>query len=171
MSYGTLDAFHPREVTKDNLSPLNTVTNSGASLYQPVGGGEFPFSGFSVIFWSDGVFAPVPQNVLGRLYFNSFREKIAPVFNKSVGNLLNIRNHLLLQLDLECGNISEEYFDKEETKYLTDIEEIPLEALKKQVRILFDFTNLALDSEDISEILNCPVDDAEKALKSYLNEV
>ena len=84
---------------------------------------------------------------------------------------MSIRNHLLLQLDLEYGNISEEYFDKEEPKYLTEVEDIPFEKLKKEIKVLFGFTNLPLDSEDISEILNCSVDDAEKALKNYLDRV
>ena len=98
-------------------------------------------------------------------------EKIAPVFTKSIRNLLNTRNHLLLQLDLECGNISEEYFDKEESKYLSEIEKIPLEKLKEEIKLLFGFTNLPLDSEDISEILNCPVDDAEKVIHQYISGV
>jgi hypothetical protein len=84
---------------------------------------------------------------------------------------MNIRNHLLLQLDFECGNISQEFFDKEESKYLSGIEKIPFEKLREQVKVLFGFTNLALDSGEISEILNCSVDDAEKALKYYINEV
>jgi hypothetical protein len=113
----------------------------------------------------------IPQNVPENFYFNSFREKVAPVVNKAVENLMNIRNHLLLQLDLECGNISEEYFDKEEPKYLSEMEQIPFEKLKEEVKVLFDFTSLPLDSEDISEILNCSIDDAEKALKYYTSGV
>jgi hypothetical protein len=34
--------------------------------------------------------------------------------------------------------------------------------------MLLGFTNLPLDSEDVAEILNCSVDDAEMALKNYL---
>jgi hypothetical protein len=113
----------------------------------------------------------IPQDVLENFYFNAFKEKITPVFTKTISNLLRIRNHLLIQLDLECGNISEEYFDKEEPKYLSEIEKIPLEKLKEEVKVLFSFTNLPFDSGDISEILNCSVDDAEKALRNYLDEV
>jgi len=113
----------------------------------------------------------VPQDVLENFYFNAFRERITPVFNKTISNLLRIRNHLLMQLDLECGNISEEFFDKEEPKYLSEIEKIPLEKLKEEVKVLFSFTDLPFDSGDISEILNCSVDDAEKVLRYYLDEV
>ena len=81
---------------------------------------------------------------------------------------MNIRNHLLLQLDLECGNISEEYFDKEEPKYLSEVEKIPLEKLKDEIKMLYGFTNLPFDSVDISEILNCSVDDAEKVINQYI---
>jgi len=115
--------------------------------------------------------AVIPQDVLENFYFNGFREKITPVFTKTIGNLLRIRNHLLMQLDFECGNISEEYFDKEELRYLSETEKIPLEKLKEEVKVLFSFTNLSFDSGDISEILNCSVDDAEKVLRYYLDEV
>ncbi len=113
----------------------------------------------------------IPQDVLENFYFNAFREKITPVFTKTISNLLRVRSHLLLQLDFECGNISEEYFDKEEPKYLAEIEKIPFEKIKEEVKALFSFTNLSFDSGDISEILNCSVDDAEKALRYYLDEV
>jgi len=123
---------------------------------------------FSVVCRNDGTTIAIPQNVLGNLYFNSFKKKTSPIFSKVLKNMLNIRDHLLLQLDLECGNISEEYFDKEEAKYLTEPENIPFEKLKEEVEMLFTFTDLPLDSEDISEILNCSIEDAEKALKNNL---
>jgi hypothetical protein len=91
-----------------------------------------------------------------------------PLFNKAITNLLNIRNHLALQLDLECGNISEEYFDEEEPKYLAEAVKIPLDKLHEDVKLLLEFSNMSLDSEDIAEILNCPIDDAEKALKHFI---
>jgi hypothetical protein len=154
-----------------SLSPVSNMFNLEEPLYFPITGTENSFSSFSIICRNDGAVAVVPQNVLGNLYFNTFREKITPVFKKAVENLLNIRNHLLLQLDFECGNISEEYFDKEESKYLTETEKISFEKLKEETQMLFGFTNLPLDSEDISEILNCPINDAEKVLKNYLGEV
>jgi len=129
------------------------------------------FNSFGVIYRSDGAAAVISQNVFENLHFSYFKEKVAPVFTKSIRNLLRIRSHLLLQLDFECGNISEEYFDKEEPKYLSEIEKIPFEKLKEEVKVLFSFTNLPFDSGDISEILNCSVDDAEKALRYYLDEV
>ena len=112
---------------------------------------------------------PLSDYSLEKTYFNYFKEKIAPVFTKTIRNLLNTRNHLLLQLELECGNISEEYFDKEEPKYLSEIEKIPLEELEKEIKLLFGLTNLPFDAADISEILNCPVDDAEKVINQYIN--
>lgn len=152
-------------------SPAENLSNSEIPQYFMLGDGEFSYLGFTMICRSDGVAMVIPQNALGNFYFDSFRNQFAPVFNKAVSNLMSIRNHLLLQLDLEYGNISEEYFDKEEPKYLTEVEDIPFEKLKKEIKVLFGFTNLPLDSEDISEILNCSVDDAEKALKNYLDRV
>ena len=101
----------------------------------------------------------------------TLKEMITPVFAKTIRNLLNIRNHLLLQMDLECGNVSEEYFDKEEPKYLSEVEKIPLEKLKEEIKVLFGFTDLPFDSVDISEILNCSIDDAEKAINQYIGGV
>jgi hypothetical protein len=170
---GTFDILQPSEVKskKDIFSlQLNSMFNLEEPLYFPIFGGEASFTSLGIVCQNDGTVVVIPQNVLGNLYFDFFREKIAPVFNKAIGNLLNIRNHLLLQLDLECGNISDECFDKEEPKYLTEIEKIPFEKLKEEIRILFCFTHLPLDSEDISEIINCSVDDAEKALTNYITE-
>ena len=151
----------------DNIFQLQINSESiiEEQFHFPVTGGEIPYISCAVICRSDGAVAAIPHNVLGNLYFSSFKEKVAPVFTKSISNLLNIRNHLLLQLDLECGNISEEYFDKEEPKYLSEVKKIPFDKLKEEIKLLFNFTNLSFDSSDISEILNCPVDDVEKVIK------
>jgi hypothetical protein len=153
------------------FSPLDEVDETGTPLWFIMDGEEPSYLSFGIIRRNDGVEVMISQNVVDNFYFTVFRNRVAPVFNKALRNLLNIRNHLLLQLDLECGNITEEYFDKEEPKYLSDVETLPLETLKQQVKVLFGFTNLVLDSEYISEILNCPVDDAEKALKHYISGV
>jgi len=152
-------------------SSFNTVYCNDKQLPFTVAAGEVSFNSSVVILRSDGAVAIFPQDVLEKLCFNYFKEKITPVFTKSIKNLLKIRNYLLLQLDLECGNISEDYFDKEEPKYLSEIKEIPLEKLKEEIKLLFGFTNLPLDSADISEILNCPIDDAEKVIHQYISGV
>jgi hypothetical protein len=176
LSSGVFDTLQAREekLKKEFVPPalpMHNAFNPKEPLYFSVIGGEVSFLSFDMICRSDGAVMVIPQNVLGNLYSNSFKKEVAPVFHKAVSNLMNIRNHLLLQLDLEYGNISEEYFDKEEPKYLAEIKSIPFEKLKKEIKVLFGFTNLPLDSEDISEILNCSVDDAEKALKNYLHGV
>lgn len=119
----------------------------------------------------DGSSNALSANDLENLYFNMFIEKVAPLFNKAIKNLLNARNYLALQLDFECGNISEEYFDKEESKYLTEAKSIPINQLYNEAKLLLGFSNIALDSLEISEILGCSVDDAEKILKHLASEV
>ena len=119
--------------------------------------------------WCDDAEVIFPHNDPENLYSDYLKEKIAPIFTKIIKNLLNTRNHLLLQLNLECGIISEEYFDKEEPKYLSEVKKIPLEELEKEIKLLFSLTNLPFDSADISEILNCPVDDAEKVINQFIN--
>jgi len=151
-----------------NKSVLNSFSQDETKHTILINSQENSYLSFTIVCRNDGFGVVIPQNVLGNFYFNSFRNAVFPTFNKMLKNMMNIRNHLLLQLDLECGNISEEYFDEEETKYLTDTENIPFEKLKKEIEILFSFTDLPLDSEEISEILNCSIDDAEKALKTIL---
>jgi hypothetical protein len=95
-------------------------------------------------------------------------DKLIMLLSKTIINLLNRCNHLSLQLDFECGNISKDYFDKEEPKYLLQAENITHEELIEDIKILFDFTKLPLDSNDISKILNCSVDEAEKVINIIL---
>lgn len=159
----TFDILQTREVKTEKSVSSNNETSQFT-----VATGELSYSVFGMILRGDDALV-FPHYVFRNFYFNSFKEKIAPVFAKSIKNLLNTRNHLLLQLELECGNISEEYFDKEEPKYLSEAEKIPLEKLREEIKLLFGFTNLPLDSEDISEILNCPVDDAEKVIRQYIS--
>ena len=118
----------------------------------------------------DGSVELISQELLRDIYFYAFSQKIAPVFNKALNNLMNIRNHLLLQLDLECGIITEKYFDKEEPKYLKEIECNSLDKLFEEIKILYRFTNLKLDSIEVSDLLNCSIEDAEKGIKHYINE-
>jgi len=157
----TFDVLQTREVKSEKREIFPLSLNNTFSIDKPLQFSfdreEISYLSYVVVCRSDGVATVIHQDVLGDLSFNHFRRKVAPVFTKTVNNLLNIRNHLLLQLDLECGNISEEYFDKEEPKYLSEFEKIPPEKLKEEINILFGFTNLPFDSVDISEILNCSV--------------
>ncbi|MDR1787998.1 MAG: hypothetical protein LBR16_06075 [Treponema sp.] len=155
----------------DVPSPLSTVDNSGVPLYSLLGDGEFSYISCNVILRSDGAAMVIPQKHVENCLFNHFDGVIAPVFTQAIGNLLKIRDHLRLQLDLECGNISEEYFDKTESLYLTEAKKTSLDRLKEEVRILLGFTHLPLDAEDIAEMLNCSMHDAEAVLKNYISEV
>ena len=147
-----------------NKNFQNEIVNTARQpiFYQTVGGKQTITS--VCICYGDGSEMPVSQNDLKDFYLYTIKKDIAPVFNKVVKNLINIRNHLLLQLDLECGNITEEYFDKEESNYLMETENIPFEQLKKEINILLSMTNIPIDSEEISEILNCSINDAEKII-------
>jgi hypothetical protein len=158
------------EVTTSSFVPENGVINNVWKSSNLTPETKQGFQTFVVFLRSDGTAMVIPQRAFGNLYLDHFTKKVAPVFNKAVRNLMNIRDYLLLQLDLEYGNISEEYFDKEEKKYLSEAENIPDDELSKEVNLLFGLLNLPLDAEDISEILNCPIDNAEKALKNYICE-
>jgi hypothetical protein len=100
---------------------------------------------------------------------NFYHNPLIPVFKKAIKNFLNTRKHLALQLDFECKNISEEYFLEEQDKCLFESEKIPFDELKEEVDLLFRYSDIALDAEEVSNILNCPIDDAEKAInKLYI---
>jgi len=121
------------------------------------------------ICYGDGSAMLVSQNDLKDFYLHTIKKEIAPVFNKVIKNLTNIKNHLLLQLDLACENITEEYFDKEESNYLMEAENIPFEQLRKEINTLLSMTNIPLDSEEISEVLNCSINDAERIIYYIIN--
>ena len=154
-------------IPENNTEKTNIVSSGGnARCFSNSGG--FSYTSFSVICRSDGATGVIPQDVLNNLYFRYYTELVSPLFQRAIKNLLNTRKHLALQLDLEFGNISEEYFNSEEKTCLFEAEKIPFDKLREEVNLLFKLSKMALDSEEVSGILNCPVDDAEKAIRNLL---
>jgi hypothetical protein len=77
------------------------------------------------------------------------------------------KEYLAAQLNFEFGNISEDEYNKQEDKYLVEAEDIPVQELKQYIEVLFMLSHVVMDSEEISEAFNCPVDTAENALRAF----
>jgi hypothetical protein len=121
-----------------------------------------------IAFKRDGNFTLIREQELNNAYFNLFQRKLTPVFNKVITNLKKQKEHLALQLNCEFGNISEEEYNKQEEEYLVEAEDVSTQELKQAIDILFSFSNVAMDSEEISEAFNCRLDTAEEALQTFL---
>jgi hypothetical protein len=123
-----------------------------------------------IVFSEDGSATVIQQHDLRNAYISFARERITPVFNKVITNLKKQNEHLALQLNFEFGNISEEEFVEQEEKYLSEPEETPIQKLKQDIGVLFAFSDVFMDAEEISEAFNCRLNAAEDALQMFLLE-
>jgi hypothetical protein len=123
-----------------------------------------------ITFKRDGSFTLISEYDLNKAYFDLFRKKLSPVFNKAITNLKRQKEHLALQLNFEFGNITNEEFDKQEAQYLVETEDIPAEKLKQDINILATFSDVVMDAEEISDVFNCRIDTAEEAIQMLLLE-
>jgi hypothetical protein len=122
-------------------------------------------------FSKSGVLGVFQLNDFNQYYFSLVKDTIAPVFNKVITNLLKKKDFLALQLNHEFGNIDEKDYLDEEAKYLSEPQKLSIEKLKNEIEILYHFSNKILDSEELSEALDCSIDDAENALRLMLPEL
>jgi hypothetical protein len=123
-----------------------------------------------IAFKRDGDFALIRQNELDNFYLGFFKQKLTPVFNQVITNLKKQKEHLALQLNFEFGNMTEAEFNKQEEKYLSEPKRISIQELKQNINILYTFSNVDMDSEEISEAFDCQIDTAEEALQLLLFE-
>lgn len=110
----------------------------------------------------------MPFNDFNIGYFNAVKDKLSPILNKIVTNLIKSRDFLGLQLDLEFENISSEQYEQMEMDSLTELVEIDPNLLKNDIDILIKLTNRPYNSEEISTMFNCNLDAAEKAIELLL---
>jgi len=103
-------------------------------------------------------------------YFEMVREKIGPLFQRVISNLIKSRDYLGLQLNFEFGNIGEKEFDQLELDFITEPEKIDSGELKTEIEILVRLTNRVFNSEEISTMFNCSIETAEEAMNLLLGE-
>jgi hypothetical protein len=150
---------------------LNLPVTADSSLYSYVTSGKIETSIINLLaIKKDGNFTLISQYDLNHAYFSLFKERLTPVFNTVLTNLKKQKEHLALQLNFEFGNISEKEFNKQEEKYLSEPQDIPLQVLKQDINMLFAFSNVVMDAEEVSAAFDCPLDTAEEALQLLLFE-
>jgi hypothetical protein len=141
---------------------------SDQSICSYVAPGEIGTSVNWIALRKDGNFTLIREHDLNSAYFSLFRKELTPVFNSVITNLKKQKEHLALQLNFEFGNIPEEEYASQEEKYLVEAKDISVQELKRYIDILFTFSDVVMDSEEISEAFNCPLDTAEEALRTLL---
>jgi predicted CopG family antitoxin len=102
---------------------------------------------------------------LDSAYFNLFRRELTPVFSKVIRNLKKRKEHLAAQLNFELGNLSEEEYNRQEEEYLDEYDIITEQELRQEIDVLYAFSDVSMDAEDVSVMFNCTIDIAEKALR------
>jgi hypothetical protein len=138
------------------------------NIYSYAAAGKVETSVNWILFRKNGDFTPISEHTLNNVYLDFFKTELIPVFNSVITNLKKQKEHLALQLDFEFGNISEEAYSGREAMYLIEPEEIPARKLKQNINILFTFSNIVMDAEEISEAFNCRLETAEDALQMLL---
>jgi hypothetical protein len=143
---------------------------TGQDMYSYAASGKTKTSVNWIILKKDNDFTLIPERDLNNAYLNLFKRALTPTFNRVITNLMRQKEHLALQLNFEFGNISEVEYARQEEKYLIEEEDIPIQALKQHIDILFTLSDVVMDAEEVSEAFNCSVDTAEKALQKLLFE-
>lgn len=105
---------------------------------------------------------------INKLYYDRIQERLSPMLNKVISNLIKSREFLGLQLNLEFGNINQNEYEQLETEFLTEPIDIPIYELSEDVHALMQLTNRVFNAEEISTMFNCPIESAEKAIDKIL---
>lgn len=119
---------------------------------------------------STGQKAVMTLDDFNREYFELAKDRIGPLLQTVISNLIRSRDYLGLQLNLEFGNIDQKEYEQVELDFLVEQIEIDPEELKCNVEMLMKLSNRVYNSEEIATMFNCPVDAAEKSLNILLLE-
>lgn len=84
---------------------------------------------------------------------------------RAIEGLLRIRDFMGLQLNHAWGNMTDEEFNEASEEYLSRQETANKESVERDVRRLLAIVDLKLDSETISDIFDCTLDDADDIVK------
>lgn len=103
-------------------------------------------------------------------YFELVRSRISPMLNTVLTNLINSRDLLGGQLNLEFGNISQDEYDELEKDLLLEPIELNSEQLKSDVIMLMKLSRRVYNAEEVSTMFNCQIMNAESAISSILLE-
>lgn len=110
----------------------------------------------------------INYQTLNDMYLHYFSNLISPTLNKAITQLLKNRDFMGYQLDYKSGNIKAKEFQAITKKYLTPPEKVDLIYLKKQIMLLMKVTDKTYNSDELSVMLNCDIEEVEKALDSII---
>jgi hypothetical protein len=115
---------------------------------------------------------PIPDRIVYQSFSPSHEDfldqEIRATFNNVITNLKKQKEYLALQLNYEFGNLTEDTYHEQEEQYLVESQDIPVVELKRGIDILFTFSGVIMDAEEIAGAFNCPIDTAEEALQMFL---
>lgn len=111
----------------------------------------------------------IPWLYFNREYSSKIKESIAPLLNQVLTNLLKNRDFLGIQLNYEYGNITEQELSALVKQYLSSQVTYKTEILKRNIELLSYLSDKAFDSEELSIMFNCDINQAEEALDLLIN--
>jgi len=120
----------------------------------------------------DSISFPIDEftNIINDYYCTFFTKKISNILNKTFSSLLLNRDFLGHQLNHYIGNITEDEFNSIIDQYLMPKNIYDINNLYAEIRLLMNITKLTFDSDQISILFNCEIDDAENAISKIIND-
>lgn len=95
------------------------------------------------------------------IFINTFK----PVVKNTIKYLMDSRDFLGYQLDLELGNLTLDEFEKLSEKYLINQENnYPEEILCREILLLREISGIDFEIEDYADFFNCSLQNVYKAL-------
>lgn len=123
----------------------------------------------------DGIATGLSTETISRAivdyYVTQFNSNTCAVVDEAIQALVESREFLGFQLAYAQGNISEEEFGKHISAYLAEKSKIATEDLSKKISTLYSVLSKPLDSETLSVMFNCEVEDIEQALSNLSTQL
>lgn len=166
----TFSIGHPQPI---NITPITTfsIVHPQPISFTPITTFSIGQRQFSISLTSPtGQKAVMTLDEFNREYFELVKDRISPLLQTVISNLIRSRDYLGLQLNLEFGNIDDKEYEQLELDFLVEQIEIDPEKLKYNVEMLVKLSNRVYNSEEIATMFNCSIDVAEKSLNILLLE-
>jgi hypothetical protein len=123
-----------------------------------------------ITFHKGGMFFSVSPTILSIYAADKVIDRISPVINKTLSLLLRNRDFLGHQLNYKSGNLTSQEFEELISEYLPPTIEYDLDELESEVRLLMDISDLTFNSDQLSVMFNCEIDDAERILTALVQD-
>jgi len=106
-------------------------------------------------------------------FLNNYKEneKLKILLNEIIHSSIVVRDFLGLQLDYALGNIAEEFFNKEKESFYSMASKLSNEELKSMIALLLKNSNISLNPDNLSGLLNCDLYKIEEALLAIQKDI